>query len=149
MRFMILSFAFLFSSGIFSQSDDISYEKALVNFEDYKNLMLEVESVRANRLISLDQFNSFAEKENTIILDTRSFEKYTEKHVKGAINLPFTEFTQDNLERLIPDKNPRILIYCKSWCRRIHRGSRCRCTSRREIKRMPCAQSVRICTSRF
>ena len=114
MRFMILSFAFLFSSGIFSQSDDISYEKALVNFEDYKNLMLEVESVRANRLISLDQFNSFAEKENTIILDTRSFEKYTEKHVKGAINLPFTEFTQDNLERLIPDKNTRILIYCNN-----------------------------------
>jgi hypothetical protein len=36
------------------------------------------------------------------------------KHIKGAIHLDFTDFTQENLEALIPDKNTRILIYCNN-----------------------------------
>lgn len=36
------------------------------------------------------------------------------RHIKGAINLPFTEFTQETLNRLIPDSDTKILIYCNN-----------------------------------
>ncbi|MDH4473312.1 MAG: rhodanese-like domain-containing protein [Fluviicola sp.] len=85
----------------------------LVNFEDYSELMAEVETYREAHLVSLDRFNEM-KKENTIILDFRSKAQYDAKHVKGAINLDFTEFTQDRLNTLIPDKNTRILIYCNN-----------------------------------
>ncbi len=86
----------------------------LVNFEDYSELMAEVESYREAHLVSLNRFNEYSKQENTIILDFRSKAQYDAKHVAGAINLDFTEFTQDRLNTLIPDKNTRILIYCNN-----------------------------------
>lgn len=97
-----------------TDTSSTNYPKALVSFSDFKNLMDEVESHRYQRLISLDTFLKMSEDPNTIILDTRSKDKFMSKHIKGAINLPFTEFTQRNLDRLIKDKNARILIYCNN-----------------------------------
>ncbi|PZP49772.1 MAG: rhodanese-like domain-containing protein, partial [Pseudopedobacter saltans] len=51
---------------------------------------------------------------NTIVLDSRSKDRYDKKHVKGAIHMAFTDFTQGNLNRLIPDPTTRILIYCNN-----------------------------------
>ncbi|ASS50914.1 MAG: hypothetical protein CHH17_05475 [Candidatus Fluviicola riflensis] len=85
----------------------------LVNFEDYSELMAEVEPYREAHLVSLDRFNEMS-KENTIILDFRSKAQYDAKHVKGAINLDFTEFTQERLNELIPDPETKILIYCNN-----------------------------------
>ena len=31
-----------------------------------------------------------------------------------ALNLPFTEFTEDSLAKLIPNKDTKILIYCNN-----------------------------------
>lgn len=36
------------------------------------------------------------------------------KHVKGAINLNFADFTQENLAKIIPDFDTKILIYCNN-----------------------------------
>jgi hypothetical protein len=51
---------------------------------------------------------------NTIILDTRSDSMFQSKHIKGAKHLNFSDFTQYNLDRLIPDSTTRILIYCNN-----------------------------------
>jgi hypothetical protein len=50
----------------------------------------------------------------TIVLDARSRQKYDEMHVKGAINLSFPDIAIESLERTLPDKNARILIYCNN-----------------------------------
>lgn len=39
---------------------------------------------------------------------------YDQKHIKGAINLNFSDFNQDSLNALFPDENTRILIYCNN-----------------------------------
>lgn len=90
------------------------YPKALVDYDDFKNLVLEVETKRTNHLVSLDDFIKMSHENNTIILDTRSDFRYNRKHLKGAIHLDFTDFTQDNLYKLIPNPNTRILIYCNN-----------------------------------
>jgi hypothetical protein len=86
----------------------------LVNFDDYLELALKVKEYRKDRLVTLEDFKKMSSKPNTVILDTRSDSMFKAKHIKGAIHLDFTDFTQDNLERLIPDKNTRILIYCNN-----------------------------------
>jgi len=91
-----------------------SYPKAQVSYTDFKELLLDVESKRANRLLCFDDWLAMSNEPNTIILDTRSAELYKEKHIKGAYNLPYTEFTQAALKRIIPDPNTRILIYCNN-----------------------------------
>src|SRR5262249_30185393 len=46
--------------------------------------------------------------------DCRSKEKYDLLHVKGAINLNFSDITVESLQRILPDKKSRILIYCNN-----------------------------------
>ncbi|WP_163409958.1 rhodanese-like domain-containing protein [Flavobacterium ajazii] len=90
------------------------YPKALVDYDDFKNLVSELEKKRDERLVSLDVFLQMAKEKNTVILDSRSDFRFNRKHLKGAIHLDFTDFTQENLLELIPDPNTRILIYCNN-----------------------------------
>ena len=55
-----------------------------------------------------------SKEENTIILDTRSDKMFAGSHIKGAEHLDFTEFTQENLAKIIPSRETRILIYCNN-----------------------------------
>ncbi len=88
--------------------------KAKVSYEDFKKLTLEVESHRAGRLVDLDTFLKMSQEPGVIILDTRTPARYASTHVKGAVNLAFTEFTQGNLARVIPSPDTKILIYCNN-----------------------------------
>ena len=48
-----------------------------------------------------------------IILDVRTAEEYSEKHIPGAINIPNKTIGADDIPEL-PDKDQLILIYCRS-----------------------------------
>lgn len=95
-------------------AQDKNFPQAKVSFEDFKSLVAEVESHRAERLIDLDTFLKMSKQPGAIILDTRSTFRYERIHVKGALHLSFTDFTQDNLEKVIPAFETTILIYCNN-----------------------------------
>ncbi len=86
----------------------------LVDFDSYLTLAKEVQKLRDNRLVSLDSFLALSRESNVVILDTRSDSLFRNKHLKGAIHLNFSDFTQDALNTLIPDTSTRILIYCNN-----------------------------------
>lgn len=90
------------------------YPKSLASYNDFKALVNEVENYRAERLIDLNTFLKMSKKRNVVILDTRSAFRYNRKHLKGAIHLGFSDFTQEDLWKLIPDPNTVILIYCNN-----------------------------------
>ena len=46
-------------------------------------------------------------------MDVRTPEEYTEGYIKGAVNLP-NEDIKDTPPALLPDKNAKILVYCRS-----------------------------------
>ena len=87
---------------------------ALVSYSGFQVMTKEVADHRAKRLITLDQFNKMSAEKNTIILDTRSAHSFKGLHMKGATHMNFSDFTKEKLEKLIPDKNTRILIYCNN-----------------------------------
>ncbi len=92
-------------------NDHLSYESG---YDDFLELAHEIKGERENRLINFDTFLEMKKDSNTIVLDSRSSELYINKHLKGAINLPFPQYTQKILEKLIPNKDTRILIYCNN-----------------------------------
>jgi phage shock protein E len=71
-------------------------------------------SARLNRIMDEKKFLVMAAEKGTIVLDARSADKFAMLHVKGAQNLPFTDFTAESLAKLIPNKTTRILIYCNN-----------------------------------
>jgi hypothetical protein len=91
-----------------------SAQPALVDFDAYLKLAEEVNTYRQNHLIPLDTFLKWSRQPNVIILDTRSDSMYNAKHIKDAIHLNFSDFTQRNLMKLIPDPETKILIYCNN-----------------------------------
>jgi hypothetical protein len=91
-----------------------NHTPSLVDYDAFEALTKEVKEYRKDRLISWTHIQAFSKDENTIILDTRSKEMYNKKHIKGAIHLNFSDFTQKNLATLIPSFNTRVLIYCNN-----------------------------------
>ena len=91
-----------------------NYPPAKVSFNDFKELVAAVEPHRAARLIDLDTFLKMSKEPDVIIFDSRSDFRYNRIHIKGARHLSFTDFTQDNLGKVIPSFDTKILIYCNN-----------------------------------
>lgn len=89
-------------------------EKAYVDFDYFEQVSTEAKAHRATRLINFNTFTKYAKEPKTIILDTRSKRMYDRLHLKGAIHINFSDFTQEYLASMIPDTNTRILIYCNN-----------------------------------
>ena len=87
---------------------------AEIDFAGFMDLGDEVFLLREERLLSLQRFNGMADAPNTIILDARSRYAFEEGHIEGAVNLPFSDFTDEKLAEVIPNKDTRILIYCNN-----------------------------------
>ena len=69
---------------------------------------------RESHLISEDEFIRMSREPRTVVLDARSRQKYQELHVRRAINLSFPDIAVATLEKTIPNKKTRILIYCNN-----------------------------------
>ncbi|GAB5489612.1 MAG: rhodanese-like domain-containing protein [Parasphingorhabdus sp.] len=85
-----------------------------VDYAAFASLTAKLQEFRAKRLISMDQFSDLATQDNAIILDTRSAAAFQAGHINGAINLPFSDFTEEKLTQVLGDKNRPILIYCNN-----------------------------------
>jgi len=96
------------------QAQNLAFKPAKVSYSDFKNLVTEIEPYREQRLINFDTFIEMSKQKNVVILDTRSDNRYKRKHLKGVLHLAFTDFTQANLKKIIPNPNTKILIYCNN-----------------------------------
>jgi phage shock protein E len=85
-----------------------------IDYPGFERLTRDVRSVRAARLVSLADFQKMAKSGKAVILDARSERAFKQGHIKGAINLPFTDFTADALAEVFPDRRKPILIYCNN-----------------------------------
>ena len=48
---------------------------------------------------------------NAKIIDVRSSQEYNERHIQGAINIPYYEIN-NNSQNKFGDKNQEIVLYC-------------------------------------
>lgn len=110
MKTIVLLFVLSTSFTLYSQERPSSK----VDFDQFLTLSVEAGKQRLERLIPIETFNQYSREKNTIILDTRPVANYAHKHIAGAIHLNFSDFSEEKLYALIPDKSTRILIYCNN-----------------------------------
>ena len=66
------------------------------------------------RQINAEEAAAIMEEESSyIILDVRTAQEYSEKHIPGAINIPNETIGTEDIPEL-PDKEQLILVYCRS-----------------------------------
>lgn len=64
--------------------------------------------------ISMEEAAQMMQQEtNFLVLDVRTPEEYAEGHIPGAINVPNETIGKDAIAAL-PDKEQKILVYCRS-----------------------------------
>jgi rhodanese-related sulfurtransferase len=114
MKLRIVAVSIMMLAASAGLAQNTNYPKAKVSFDDFKGLVDEVEAHRAARLIDLNTFLKMSKEEGVIILDSRSDFRFDRIHLRGAKHLAFTDFTQDNLKKLIPNPETKILIYCNN-----------------------------------
>ncbi|HEV7343843.1 MAG TPA: rhodanese-like domain-containing protein [Sphingopyxis sp.] len=86
-----------------------------IDYPAFQALTTSVAPQRATRLLAFDAFKAEAAKPDVLLLDARSADAFVRGHIKGAVNLPLTDFTADSLAAVIganPDRP--ILIYCNN-----------------------------------
>lgn len=91
-----------------------SIPNRLIDYNGFEQIVVQSKSERESRRLTEKQFIAMMNEPNVILLDARSASRYNMRHIKGAINLPFTEFTESALAAVIPNKNAKILIYCNN-----------------------------------
>ncbi len=114
MKMSILAVLIMLLVASAGSAQNSNYPKAKVSFDDFKGLVAEVEPHRAARLVDLNTFLKMSQEEGVIIFDARSDFRFDRIHLKGAKHLAFTDFTEDNLKKVIPNPDTKILIYCNN-----------------------------------
>jgi len=112
MRRLVVLMAIVGSS--FSFAGQSPLDNPAIDMDTHLRMAIEAAEHRATRRLTEDEFIAMMAEPGTIVLDARSRDKYDELHVAGAVNLPFPDITVESLARLLPDKDPRILIYCNN-----------------------------------
>lgn len=87
---------------------------ARVDFDDFEKVMALAKEHRKTHLVDLDQFVAMSKETGVMILDARSDSMFNLMHIKGAVHLNFSDFTQENLARAIPSFDTKVLIYCNN-----------------------------------
>jgi phage shock protein E len=87
---------------------------ALIDYEGFSRNVAEVGLLRESRRIPEADFIRMAREPGTVVLDARSERLYRLRHIEGAVNIAFPEFTEETLARVIPTRDTRILIYCNN-----------------------------------
>ena len=85
----------------------------LVDTAGFRDSVAEADTLRAERRVGEAAFLTLATPES-VILDCRSRESFARLHVRGAVNLPFPDITAEELARLIPSPDTRVLLYCNN-----------------------------------
>jgi hypothetical protein len=86
-----------------------------IDYAGFAALTGNLAEVRARHRLPWSEFARRAAAEGALLLDARSADAFARGHLKGAVNLPFTDFTDAALAEVIgPNRDRPIYIYCNN-----------------------------------
>ncbi len=103
---------FFFSLGSLIAADQIP--NRLIDYQEFQKIVAASANEREAHRLTEPQFIEAMADKKAVLLDARSASKYELRHIRGAVSLPFTDFTADSLAKVIPAKDAKILIYCNN-----------------------------------
>ena len=89
-------------------------EKPIIAFLVCLCLLTACQAKAEYHKISADEaYKKMSESKDFILLDVRTEEEFSERHIEGAVLIPHLEI-KARAEKELPDKKKVILVYCRS-----------------------------------
>jgi phage shock protein E len=110
----IIHTAVLLATSFIASGVEPAIPNKKIDFVTHLRAAHDTQRLRESRRLTEELFLAYAADPKTVVLDARSARMFQLRHIKGAINLPFTEFTEESLSKVIPTKDTRVLIYCNN-----------------------------------
>lgn len=86
-----------------------------IDYAGFSQLVQNLGPIREKHRLPWTEFAQRARAEGAILLDARSPSAFARGHLRGAVNLPFSDFTPETLrDTLGDDPNRPIFIYCNN-----------------------------------
>ena len=84
-------------------------KKGKITMEENQNIKLTYKSVSMAEGLKM-----MAESSDFILLDVRRSDEFASGHIPGAVLFTNELMTKEDAEKLLPNKNQRIFLYCRS-----------------------------------
>lgn len=86
-----------------------------IDYAGFVRLAQELAPVREAHRLPWMEFALRAREQGALLLDARSASAFARGHIRGAVNLPFSDFTEEALREVIGSNSNRpIYIYCNN-----------------------------------
>lgn len=90
-------------------------ENPQIDYAGFDQLVGRLAAVREAHRLGWADFAARARTDGALLLDARSPAAFVRGHIAGAVNLPFSDFTDEALRQVIGDNPGRpIYIYCNN-----------------------------------
>jgi phage shock protein E len=86
----------------------------LIDYPEFKRVVNEAEAERESKRLTEAEFLAAMAEPTSVLLDVRSPGAFAQWHLRGAVNLPLTDWTVETLAQTIPSKDTKVLIYCNN-----------------------------------
>ena len=87
-----------FSAGSILAAEQIP--NPLIDYKEFQKIVAVSAGERESHRLTEPQFIKAMADTNAVLLDARSASKYGLRHIRGAVSLPFTDFTADTLAKI-------------------------------------------------
>jgi rhodanese-related sulfurtransferase len=114
MKPLLPSLCFLLIPLLVAEAADREIPNRLIDYPQFLKGAEAVKLLRHERRLTEEEFIKIAQDPATIVFDARSDEKFRLLHVKGAKHLSLPDITAEELAKIIPSKETRVLIYCNN-----------------------------------
>jgi phage shock protein E len=114
---LILKMKTLLLVAFFSASPALVAEpipNPLIDYRQFQKIVVNSAGEREAHRLTEPQFIKAMADKKAVLLDARSAAKYELRHIRGSVNLPFTDFTAESLANVIPAQDTKVLIYCNN-----------------------------------
>jgi hypothetical protein len=113
-RLAALALSLLLPAAVLAQAPTQALANPQIDYQAFARDVADVGAKRESRRVTEEDFIRMSREPGTVVLDARSERLFRLRHIEGAVNLSYPDFTEATLAKAIPTKATRVLIYCNN-----------------------------------
>ena len=94
-------------------------EKETITGKEFMRIFREIKGIEEPvKTLEQDEAKEIMDTDKNVkVLDVREKEEFEEGHIEGAISLPLSTINEETVKEIIPSKEIKVLLYCRSGAR--------------------------------